>query len=37
LDRLGRVGDLDQLPGGGVGIREVIRFDEFHRLGFINR
>src|ERR1700687_2711094 len=30
LDGLGRVGDLDQLAGGGVGISELARCDELH-------
>ena len=33
MDRLDRVGDLHQLAGGGVGISEIARFDEFHGLG----
>jgi hypothetical protein len=33
LHRLDRVGDLDQLAGGGVGVNEVVGFDEFHGLG----
>jgi hypothetical protein len=30
MDRLDRVGDLDQLAGGDVGIGEAARFDELY-------
>ena len=33
LYRLARVGDLHELAGGGVGVSEVARRYEFHRMG----
>jgi hypothetical protein len=36
LHCLGRVGDLNQLARGGVGISEVARFDESHGFAFID-
>ena len=35
LHRVGRVGDLDQLAGGDVGISKVTWFDKSHWLAFI--
>jgi hypothetical protein len=27
------IGDVQELAGGGVGIGELVRFDEYHGLG----